>query len=218
MTHPLYVVRDGKKLGPFSAAQLQALASAGRLRAEDAVWRNDMEHAVPVSRVKNLFLTPPPLPRPLEVAAAEVPLAAGAPVPSVSPSDPILAEVLPGDPLLAATGVMPGTSDEQALVAADAPAPLRADPASAAPSSQSKAGADSDTWSKPKMRRAVAVKGAVLLSQNGYNVQYRKKCCQCGCEDASRSTMLIGIGITRSHFFCPKCRKSREVQIQGNMQ
>ena len=34
-------------------------------------------------------------------------------------------------------------------------------------------------------------------------------------EDTCRSNMLIGNGATRTHFFCPKCRKSREVQING---
>jgi formamidopyrimidine-DNA glycosylase len=68
------------------------------------------------------------------------------------------------------------------------------------------------------MRRAIAGNGAVLISQDGYNVHYRKKCSQCGFEDTCRSTMLISIGTTRSHFFCPKCRKNREVQIQGCMQ
>lgn len=64
---------------------------------------------------------------------------------------------------------------------------------------------------------SVGVQGAVLVSQDGHSVHYRKICSKCGCEDNCRSTMLISTGITRSHFFCPKCRKSREVQIQGTV-
>lgn len=66
-----------------------------------------------------------------------------------------------------------------------------------------------------RKRRAVAVKGVVLLSQDGVSVQYRKKCDACGFEDACRSTMLIGSGVTRASFFCKKCCKTREVEIRG---
>jgi hypothetical protein len=69
-----------------------------------------------------------------------------------------------------------------------------------------------------RKRRAVAVKGAVIISQDGTYANYRKKCSQCGHEDACRSSMLIGNGATRAQFFCPKCRKSREVQINGMIQ
>lgn len=71
---------------------------------------------------------------------------------------------------------------------------------------------------EPRKRRAVAVKGAVLISQDGVTVHYRKKCIKCGHEDASRSSMHIGHGTIRAHFFCPKCRKNHEVQLQGMMQ
>jgi hypothetical protein len=56
------------------------------------------------------------------------------------------------------------------------------------------------------------------MSQDGVTVYYVKKCSECGFEDACRSNMLIGNGVTRAHFFCPKCRKNREVQIQGMAQ
>ncbi len=59
------------------------------------------------------------------------------------------------------------------------------------------------------------MKGAVIVSQDGHSVFYKKKCFACGHEDGCRSTMVIGIGITRAHFFCTKCRKNREVQMQG---
>ncbi|HYT88290.1 MAG TPA: hypothetical protein VEL76_06190 [Gemmataceae bacterium] len=56
------------------------------------------------------------------------------------------------------------------------------------------------------------------MSQDGVTVYFLKKCSTCGFEDVCRSNMRIGHGVTRVHFFCPKCRKNREVQIQGMAQ
>jgi hypothetical protein len=69
-----------------------------------------------------------------------------------------------------------------------------------------------------KKRRAIAVKGAIINSQDGVRVEFRKKCIDCGHEDSCRSSMLIGQGITRTTFFCPKCRKLRPVELQGQLQ
>jgi hypothetical protein len=69
----------------------------------------------------------------------------------------------------------------------------------------------------PRKRLAVAVKGAILLGQDGVSVHFRKKCVQCGFEDGCRSTLRIGQGLNRAHFFCPKCRKNREVLIRGSI-
>jgi hypothetical protein len=66
-----------------------------------------------------------------------------------------------------------------------------------------------------KKRRAVAVSGAVILSQDGTSVNYKKRCRKCGHEDATRSSMPISIGITRASFFCRKCKHLREVEIEG---
>lgn len=63
--------------------------------------------------------------------------------------------------------------------------------------------------------RATGVSGAVIISQDGEMVRYRKKCSRCGYEDVCRSTMRITQGATRENFFCPKCRKRSEVIIQG---
>src|SRR5207253_2044007 len=56
-------------------------------------------------------------------------------------------------------------------------------------------------------KRAIGVRGVVILRQDGDTVQYRKKCSRCGHEDANRTTRPIRKGITSDHFFCPKCRK-----------
>ena len=76
-------------------------------------------------------------------------------------------------------------------------------------------GAASNPNLKPKKGRATAVRGAVIVSQDGVNVQYIKKCIKCGHNDASKSRMPIKQGTTRVGFYCPKCRKLRPVEIQG---
>ncbi|MHB1422638.1 MAG: DUF4339 domain-containing protein [Gemmataceae bacterium] len=203
----LHVVRDGKWFGPFSSVQLRALVTAGRLRLTDSVWKEGMAQAVLAAKVKNLFPALRPRPRSPVVASAGVTPAALSPTPTVSSSGVRAAAPQPTPPQeVAATPEKPAPAVPPAL------------PGAATQPSQHKAGANAVMPSQPRKRRAIAMKGAVLLSQDGYKVQYRKKCSLCGFEDTSRSTMLINVGITRSHFFCPKCRKNGEVQIQGCMQ
>ncbi|HEY7159211.1 MAG TPA: GYF domain-containing protein [Gemmataceae bacterium] len=218
MSDVLHVVRDGKWLGPFSTAQLRALAAAGRLRPTDSVWKAGMAQAVLVTKVKNLFPTSPPRPHPPDAVSAEVPPAPISPTPTVSPSSPGLSGVLAAGPPPTPPEEVPGTPKEHSPAAVAVPTVPPARPGTSTQPSEHKAGPNAGTPSRPKMRRAIAGNGAVLISQDGYNVHYRKKCSQCGFEDTCRSTMLISIGTTRSHFFCPKCRKNREVQIQGCMQ
>lgn len=97
------------------------------------------------------------------------------------------------------------------------PAALPLDPVAPLPPVASPAAPPRPPEPKRK-RRAVAVKGVVLLSQDGVSVHYRKKCSECGFEDACRSTMLISTSTTRASFFCKKCCKTREVEIRGIMQ
>jgi hypothetical protein len=66
-----------------------------------------------------------------------------------------------------------------------------------------------------KKGRATAVKGAILISQDGEVVQYRKKCLKCGYENTTRSSMPIRNVVSTASFFCPKCRKSGAVVIRG---
>src|SRR5438132_913364 len=67
----------------------------------------------------------------------------------------------------------------------------------------------------PKKGRAMAVRGAVIVSQDGTMVFYRKKCTQCGHEETGRNRLPIRNGVMRAGYFCPKCRKLRPVEIQG---
>src|SRR5271170_944371 len=52
-----YYGHDGKKLGPFSQAQLKELAAAGTILPIDTVWLEGNEKSALASQVKNLFPT-----------------------------------------------------------------------------------------------------------------------------------------------------------------
>jgi hypothetical protein len=68
---------------------------------------------------------------------------------------------------------------------------------------------------KPTNRgRAVAMKGAEIVNQDGTQAKYRKKCSVCGHNDSSCHTIAITNKIMKTNFFCPKCRKRREVTIR----
>lgn len=67
---------------------------------------------------------------------------------------------------------------------------------------------------KPPNGKAVALKGADIVSQDGTQAKYRKKCVECGFKDASCQTITISNKTTKGNFFCRKCRRRREVVIQ----
>ena len=62
--------------------------------------------------------------------------------------------------------------------------------------------------------RAFALTGADIEGQDGTNVRYRKKCIECGHKDSSSHMMAISNRLIKENFFCPKCRKRRDVAIQ----
>lgn len=66
----------------------------------------------------------------------------------------------------------------------------------------------------PSRGRAVAQKGADLVGQDGVQARYRKKCITCGHKDSSTHMISITNKVFKANFFCPKCRKRREVVIQ----
>ncbi len=229
MIDRLYVARGDRTAGPFSAAQLRGLAAAGRIRPTDAVWREGaIDKAVDAAKVKTLFPSPPTLahgegadslracePSSPSPADGRRPPSSAARAPSDSPPAPLHP---PGNPGEIGPEPMPV---QTAFVPAAAPVLLEAaDPTSqgrAVPTDEAKAPRPPPP-PPPRKRRAVALNGAVILSQDGVDVQYRKKCSLCGFEDRCRSSMRIGNGMTRLHFYCPECRKGRDVQIQGIMQ
>jgi hypothetical protein len=61
----------------------------------------------------------------------------------------------------------------------------------------------------------VGGKGALIVGQDGTTVKFRKKCTTCGYEDGTRNLLKITNGVTRVGFYCPKCHKRREVEVQG---
>ena len=66
-----------------------------------------------------------------------------------------------------------------------------------------------------RKRRVLCVKGGVNVSDDGQTVRFRKKCPKCGYEDTSMFSMPIPFGSMRVNFFCPKCKRSHPVEVQG---
>jgi hypothetical protein len=126
-----------------------------------------------------------------------------APPPTPEPAAPLVSESTPAPALQAASGegtvAEPPAAGESAAPVEAAPAP-RWD-ARAAPVGRA---------------RAVAGKGAIIVGQDGTTVKFRKKCTTCGHEDSSWKTIPITRGTTRVTFFCPKCRKQRQAEINGH--
>jgi GYF domain 2 len=94
---------------------------------------------------------------------------------------------------------LPEDADLVPLAEAQPPAP--AQPAAAESSS--------------KKRRVLSIKGGMIVSQDGFTLRYRKKCASCSHEDTSVASAAIRNGTTRVNYYCPKCKKSRPVEIQA---
>jgi hypothetical protein len=217
MAEELYVGRGARKAGPFSPSQLRGLAAAGRLELTDTIWKEGMEKAIPIARVKNLFSVP--------LAHANRPAA----VPVISAASPFplpAADLSPRVEIVQARSSPESASLPSAEEAAALPEvvlvigpliPLDGEKAAPPEPEAKKATPSRPPQSHVRKMRALAVKGAILLGQDGVSVNYRKKCTKCGFEDACRSTLRIAQGVTRINFYCPKCKRSHDVQIQGIM-
>ena len=200
MADHYYYSQDDTPFGPFSATELRALAAGGQIRPTDPVWKEGTGQKVLAARVKNLFAAPPepasPRPRQDASAVSEPPTDPQTSAPAVQEAAPdrdqeelakeTAATSLPGPPNEVAGGRVPERP---------AAGPARRGPQKARP------------------MRVVAIKGAILTGQDGVRVQYRKKCETCGHEDGGRNTANIRPGTSRVPFFCPKCRRSRAVEI-----
>jgi hypothetical protein len=217
-----YVARGSKQCGPFSAGQLRELAAAGKIRLTDTVRREGTEARVPAAKVKNLFPAPaaqtqPPAAHPV---AADVPASSPPQSVGVAPPSPAAAVEPDGLPEPEEMQLMPAETNPEGPAEETDPTPV----ADAGPGLPRRDGAGpvgkpaNRHEEPPRKRQAFALKGAILLNQNGVTVHFRKKCSQCGFEDACRSSMPIGQGVTRSHFYCRKCRKNRDVEIRGVVQ
>jgi hypothetical protein len=185
MVDQWYYAGEGGQQGPFSAVQLKECALLGRIQPTDMIWREGMARGVLAARVKNLF--------PAEAGQA---LAGQA-------NEPTANEPAPAAHAINREGALPQSKPadtDPAVIFSPAPTPT----SEAAPAG------------KPRGKgRAMAVKGAVIISQNGESVQYRKKCERCGHAEACRTSMLIRRGCHTAIYFCPKCKKTSQVMIQG---
>jgi len=64
---------------------------------------------------------------------------------------------------------------------------------------------------------AVALKGAVIIEQQGTRMKYKRKCEKCGWVDNSTISTSVPSKNSKSttSFSCPKCRNNQKVEIQG---
>jgi len=188
-----YFGRDGEKLGPFSAQQLKGFATIGRLRPQDTVWKEGVEKGVLASRVRHLF------------AASTVAPPTAPPVPAPGPVPPEPASVpapvaldVPEDVALAPLEEAPADSSEEEL-SAEVEQPRKRVEAPSPP---------------PRKLRVLGIKGGIMVSQNDGVLRYRKKCDVCGQPEPSVTNTPIRSGMTRVSYYCRKCRKSRQIEIQ----
>jgi GYF domain 2 len=226
MAEQWYFAWDDKRFGPFSAAQLKDLAALGRLQPTDTVWKEGIEKGVLADQVKNLFPTPqgevlpgnanasvasetsPPLQRsksffpsaPNQAAKLD-PWLAPANDP-VAPDGP-LQDIIPDGLML--KGIPEGNGS-----ASSVPPALANSPGSGENGERNRA------TSPMRKGFATAVRGAVIISQNGETVRFKKKCAKCGYQSASNATVPVGNEDIRRSFFCPKCQRIREIVIQGS--
>jgi hypothetical protein len=187
MADQWYLSRGGNEYGPYSTEHVLKLKELGRLQPTDLVRKEGMDEGVLAGEVKQLF----------PEATADV---------AVEGMD-----LAPTSAAETQTGVLAPSSPEAAVETVASPgtptAGVEKPPPAPTPPSRPK--------EVKRKRRAVAISGAILMGQDGTTVLYRKKCGRCGHEDQVRSSMIIGIGICRATYFCPKCRKPTQIQIQG---
>lgn len=86
MSEQWFFARGKEKFGPYTAAQLKALAQQGRLLPSDMLHKEGMPKWVPASSVKGLFASAPARPAPPPLPAAPPPRPAPPPAPPVAVS------------------------------------------------------------------------------------------------------------------------------------
>ncbi|MBY0526975.1 MAG: GYF domain-containing protein [Gemmataceae bacterium] len=77
-----FCTHEGRRYGPFSWAQLKALAASGRLTGTDLVWQNGMDRWLPAGTIRELF--PPVSSPPPSRALPPVPAVDASPPPSTA--------------------------------------------------------------------------------------------------------------------------------------
>ena len=190
MTGRWFYAHDDNRIGPYSDQQLRDLADVGKILPTDTVWREGTSQGVPAAKVKNLFVPKADASSPAVVGVPPTTVALSPQAPVVTSSPAILPLV---DPLVIVEKPDRNTTDSDS---APAPRPV-------------------PQQHQAKKGRAVAGKGAILVGQDGTFVKLIKKCTVCGHQDSSRTTLPIRCGLNKVVFFCPKCRKKRDVEFQG---
>jgi hypothetical protein len=207
MADKWYFAHGGTTYGPYSAGQLQEQAAAGKVQPLDTVWKEGLEKRALASKVRSLFAAAPFAP---SAAAAEPTVALPALV-APAESAPPIAKV--GD-IADDAGSLPLQERSAPSPSPDAPAaPTKAEEAKR--EALARAADPRRQAPEPRQKRVLSTKGAILSSQDGAMMKFRKQCVQCNYSDTSMTTMPIPIGGARLNFYCPKCKKSRQVEIQG---
>jgi hypothetical protein len=195
-----YFAWDGKTFGPFSAPQLKELAGLGRLQPTDTVWKEGTARVL-AARVNHLFPDP---------KTSDIPQKAIVPAYSSQLKPPrSLSSAQPGAAVKLTSWLPPASDLVTSGEELDIPDGLML-----------RAISDDDSASPVLApirtnERATAVSGAVIVGQDEESVRYRKKCSKCGHTSSAITTMPIRNEVTRTSFYCPKCRKLRDVVIQG---
>jgi hypothetical protein len=208
-----FYAHDDKKIGPFSGRQLRDLADSREILPTDTVWKEGIDQGVFATKVRYLFSSTqtetPPESATVQMAQALV-KSASAPLTTEAKPTPteLKSEASPDEWKLIET-LIPDDPAEGTL--AD---DIELRPEDDAPIAPKKKPAPQFT---PRKRRALAVKGAIIVSQDGSKVRFRKKCATCNHEETSWSVLPITDGMMRALYFCPKCRKKGEVLIRGTM-
>ncbi|HMC87908.1 MAG TPA: DUF4339 domain-containing protein [Gemmataceae bacterium] len=225
-----YYSSGDSRQGPFSAAELQSLAEAGKIQPNDTVWKEGVAQGVLAHRVKGLFTAET---EPVNSGAVLAPpLAVSSPATASAAAHESVKEPSAAAETIAAERHR--TSEAENTAASTEPLSdlLPVQPEQAEPSSQASAAdrlnppEETDPEATPARKppapqppprkgRASAVRGAIIVSQDGTTVYFRKKCIKCGHEETGRNRLPIRNGVTRAGYFCPKCRKLRPVEIQG---
>ena len=183
-----YYAHDTNRIGPFSGQQLRDLANLGRILRTDTIWKEGVEKGALASKVKHLFSLPQ-----VSVSGPVTKVSALSQLPA---STPLVEKCLP--------------------VVESEPSPPKEVPPSGQFVSENTVAASNQPSVTPKPARkgrAVATQGADIVSQDGIKAKYRRKCTVCGHKDLALQTVIISNKMTNAKFYCPKCKKSRDVTI-----
>jgi len=188
-----FYTHDQVKSGPFSGQQLRAIADAGNIEPTDTIWKEGVEKGMPAGKVKNLF----------PLAPTEAAPAVSAEVQAIAAEEENKVEEAMSEQTTTSGSPEPEPPPEnvglqplwEAEVTAEKPkAPQHV-----------------------KKGRAVAGKGAIICGQDGITVKYMKKCTVCSHQSTTWTTVKIVNGAMNSTFFCPKCKRVRNVELSGRV-